>query len=182
MKKTVTIERQKLDALAGILGNLEDTFGTDINIKLAIAANKNLKVIEAELKLIDELAQTKFTDEVKQYEQGRHELLNKYADKNEDGSIKTRTIFNGSTEAVFANNEDHEAFEAEFEVYRQENVDVIEQYGRIMTARQEFINQTTDIDLQLISADILPNIRSEGKRNGYATYVISVLDPMLLED
>lgn len=177
MKKTVKIERYKLAWIKDLLENLENTFVGNVSVKLATAALKNCQAIKAELELIEQMPQTKMPDGYEAFERARIALIEAHAEKDDAGKVVLRRLNDGVEEAVFASDDDRAKFEAEVEALRAENVELLEKVDEVNKARKEFSIDVGEVDLFTISVDSL-EIRSEGKQNGFATYVVEALEPI----
>lgn len=177
MKKTVKIERYKLAWIKDLLENLENAFVGNISVKLAVAASKNVQAIKAELDLVDSMPQTKMPEGFEDFERARMGIVEKHADKGEDGQV-VRRVVDGREEAVFSTETARKAFAEEFEQLRLGHVELLEKVDAVGKARQEFSTDLAEVDLFTINVDSL-EIRSEGKQNGFATYVVQALEPIL---
>lgn len=177
MKKTVKTTLAALTGVKSLLENIEDVSSNSRNVDLAYYAMKNIDLIKAELKYLDESPALKVPESFKEFEQQREQLVVKYATRDDDGNVIQE---DGGRVSIQKDKVDQ--FSKEFEELRAKYQETFKEVDEVNKNRVEFLGKEIEVDLFTFSRSLLGELKSEGKPNGWTYQVMATLSPVLDEE
>ena len=143
----MTISREKLFSL----GELFKAFKTNKNKKFQYMVLKNEKTIENELNIFKEMVKFDREAEKLEFENKRMTLIEKYCNKNEDGTLKTK-----ENRMYDIDDETIPLFNADFDVIVAEFKDMLDALDANNAKAIELAKEEIEVDLYKIGFDDLP--------------------------
>ena len=134
----------KLNDLLKALKNIKNT-------KFAYAITKNTRLIDAELEIMKEIAQSGVPEKLQEFESKRKELIEKYAEKNEDGTFKT---VNGNYDVQGDN---LVAFQTDYDALTKEYADTLAENEANNAKVDGMLKEEIDLALIKVKVDNLPD-------------------------
>lgn len=133
------------------LNNLLKTLKNIKNTKFAYAITKNTRLIDAELEIMKEIAQSGVPEKLQEFESKRIALIEKYAEKNEDGTFKT---VNGNYDVQGDN---LVAFQAEYDTLTKEYADTLAENEANNAKVNGMLKEEIDLALIKVKFENLPD-------------------------
>ena len=141
------ISREKAFKLNNLLKALKNIKNT----KFAYAITKNTRLIDAELEIMKEIAQSGVPEKLQEFESKRIGLIEKYAEKNEDGTFKT---INGNYDVQGDN---LVAFQTDYDTLTKEYADTLAENEANNAKVDGMLKEEIDLALIKVKVDNLPN-------------------------
>lgn len=148
-KTQIKVKTRDLKTLKSELTNLLNYKG----VKLAIVANRNIKLIDEITNPIDEAYSKtlKNIDKYEDYQKATYALYEKYAARGEDGKI----IYNRNENGTLITINHTEQYNAEEESLKNEYKDTIEAIEAARKELEEALEEDNDIVFNLIDSDYI---------------------------
>ena len=141
------ISREKAFKLNNLLKALKNIKNT----KFAYAITKNTRLIDTELEIMKEIAQSGVPEKLQEFESKRIDLIEKYAEKNEDGTFKT---VNGNYDVQGDN---LVAFQTEYDTLTKEYVDTLAENEANNAKVDGMLKEDIDLTLIKVKFENLPD-------------------------
>jgi glyoxylate utilization-related uncharacterized protein len=146
------ISREKLISVVGILTSLS---GEKTTAKGAYAILKNKKLIEAEIKNVEETQKALKYPDLTEFHSKRIELCNEFADKDEEGKPKLEEE-RGASLFVFSP-ENRVKFNEKLIVLMEEHKDVLDEHRTVDLDFTTFLKEEVEVSVHEIKLNDLPN-------------------------
>jgi hypothetical protein len=134
-KQEIIVLYQSLNKLGNLSG-----------VKFAYSVNKNIHLIEPEIKSLEKALEA--SEEFKKFEEKRMALVEKFAKKDEKGE---KVVKDNQYEI-----EDHEEFNKEFEILKEENKEVYETRQKQIDEYNELLKSESTVILHKIALSDVP--------------------------
>jgi seryl-tRNA synthetase len=123
--------------------------------KVAYAVNRNLNVLDKEIKLTRKSLELEGEQKTKleEYEKERLELCKKHAKKGENKEPVMKPGRSGAEEFVLA---DVEAFERDFEAIKEKHAEIVKDYEERVKQVREMMDEEVEFDLFELNASHIP--------------------------
>jgi len=123
--------------------------------KVAYAVNRNLNVIDKEIKLTRKSLEFEGDQKAKleAYDKARIELCKTHAKKGENKEPVMKPLKNGGEEFVLA---DAEAFEHDFEKLKEKHAEIVKDYEERVNQVREMMAEEVEFDLFELNASNIP--------------------------